>query len=114
MRASQAKNKRKKGVVVDLGTTLEERFPKDETLRIMTPDECLEFCRRFVDFKTLREGIQRRLINARTLVLMAACAYIPADGTETTRQAFLSLEKSVREYRAAVMIDERSRKTKVT
>jgi hypothetical protein len=81
---------------------------------LMTPEECLEFCRSLIDFKTLREGIQRRLTNARTMVLMAACAYIPVDGTETTRQAFLSLEKSVREYRAAVMIDERSRKTKTT
>ena len=61
-----------------------------------------------------REGIERRVTNARTLVLMAACAYISTDGTETTRQAFLSLEKAVREYRAAVAIDERSRARKVT
>lgn len=49
------------------------------------------------------EDLERRLKNARTLVLMAACAYIPTDGTETTHQGFLSLEKAVRGYRAAVV-----------
>lgn len=58
--------------------------------------------------------IERCLKNARTLVLMAACAYIPVNGTRTTRQGFLSLEKAVREYRAAVALDEHSRARKIT
>jgi len=66
---------RKRGVVVDLGTTLEERFPKEEMCRSMTPEECLEFVKNMHDWKI--------------------------------RQAFLSLEKAVREYRAAVRQDER-------
>jgi hypothetical protein len=99
---------------VDYGTTLEERFPKSETYRIMTPDECMDFVRTMHDHKKVKEAIERRLTNARTLVLMAACAYIPTDGIETTRQGFLSLEKAVQEYRAAVRQDERSRKVKVT
>jgi len=105
---------RKRGVVVDLGTTLEERFPKEEMCRSVTPEECLEFVKNMHDWKMLSDAVQRRLSNARTLVLMAACAYIPTDETETTRQAFLSLEKAVREYRAAVRQDERFRGAVVT
>ena len=115
MRAPQAKGRRRKGIIVDLGTTLEERFPKEETYRTMTPRELVEFCRCIHDSKQLKESVERRLINARTLVLMAACAFIPQDGGISTEyQAFLSLEKAVLEYRAAVRQDERFRGVKVT
>lgn len=99
--------KKHKGVIVDLGTILEERFPKEETLRSMTPEESVKFVGEIHDWKRLDEAIERRVTNARTLVLMAACAYIPTEGTETTRQGFLSLEKAVQEYRAAVRQHER-------
>ena len=59
------------------------------------------------DWKRLKEDVERRVTNARTLVLMAACAYIPTEGDETTRQAFISLEKAVREYRSAIRQEER-------
>jgi hypothetical protein len=67
----------------------------------------------------IHEAVERRLTNARTGVLMAACAYIPTSGpaeyvSETTYQGFRSLEKAVLEYRAAVRQSERSRKTKTT
>jgi hypothetical protein len=63
--------------------------------------------------KQVREDVDRRLTNARTLVLMAACAYIPPDGVETNHQAFLSLEKAVREYRSVVIEDEKVRGKRV-
>lgn len=55
-----------------------------------------------------------RLRMARTMVLMAACAYIPTTEpdsyvTQTTYDGFRSLEKAVLEYRAAVKEDERKR-----
>ena len=105
---------KRKGIVVDLGTTLEERFPKEEISHTMTPEECVKFVREMHDWKKLDEAIERRVTNARTLVLMAASAYIPTEGTQTTQQGFLSLEKAVLEYRAAVRQSERSRKRKVT
>jgi hypothetical protein len=108
VRTSQEKRKRK-GVIVDLGTTLEERG-----CRSATPEECVQFVGELQVKQQIAKDVAKRLINARTLVLMAACAYIPTDATETTRQGFLSLEKAVLEYRAAVRQDERSRKVTVT
>lgn len=63
-------------------------------------------CRRCYAMKKVSQLPLRR-----TMVLMAACAYIPVAGvTEPpTHQSFLSLEKAVREYRAAVKEDEKGK-----
>ena len=83
-------------------------------LKIVRKRAGMQFVAEIQTQKNIAEAVARRLTNARTLVLVAACAYIPTDENETTRQQFLSLEKAVLEYRAAVGQDERFRGRHVT